>query len=450
MIIIAEIIQSIPQLGGSQMLRRVVITGIGTINPLAHDLETTWKKLLAGESGIRKTEGLNLEGLRSHISGQVKDFNTEDYHIDSKIANKMDIFQQLTFASMIETGKMAKIPMRHPEDFSNIFSEFQGMESPVSDPYRMGVMLGIGVGGIKTFQWQDEIRIQKGSRRVSPFLIPKMIVNLGGSWVAQSINAKGINTCYVTACASATNALGEAFLAIKNNRADIVVSGGFESAVVEIGLAGFSNMHALSSRNEEPEKASRPFDKDRDGFVMGEGGALLVLEELEHAKKRNVPIIAEFVGYGMTTDAYHITSPDPSGEGPAKAMTDAVYSANIKLEDIDYINAHGTSTSANDAMETSAIKHAFGKHAYKLCISSTKSMTGHLLGGAGAFEGLVIAKAVQDNKIPPTINLDNPDEGMDLDYVPNKMREKEVNYAMSNSFGFGGHNAVIIFKKYTG
>ena len=430
------------------MSRRVVITGIGTINPLANDLDTTWKKLLNGESGIDIAINVNLEGLRSNIAGQVKDFNPENYHLDSKLTNKMDVFQQIAFASMIEAGLMAKIPMNHPEDHSIIYPEFQGMKPPVSDFYRMGLMFGIGVGGMKTFQNQCEILFSKGARRVSPFMIPKMIANLAGSWIAQSINAKGINTCYVTACASGTNALGEAFLAIQNNRADIMISGGFESAANEIGFAGFSNMHALSTRNDEPKRASRPFDKDRDGFVIGEGGAVLVLEELEHAKKRGVNIIAEFVGYGLTADAYHMTAPDPEAGGAVAAIEQAIKCAEIKPEDIDYINAHGTSTDANDTMETKAIKKVFGEHAYKLCVSSTKSMTGHLLGGAGALEAMIIAKTILEDKIPPTINLDNPDEGMDLDYVPHKMREKVVDYAMSNSFGFGGHNAVIIFKKY--
>lgn len=430
------------------MSRRVVITGMGTINPLAHDVETTWKKLLAGESGVRKTENVNLEEIRSHISAQIKDFDPEKYHLDTKLQSKMDEFQQIAYAAMIEAALTAKIPMTHPEDHSIIYPEFEGMASPVEDPFRMGVMLGIGVGGLKTFQRQSEILFTKGARRVSPLFIPKMITNLAGSWIAQSINAKGVNTCYVTACASGTNALGEAFLAIKNNRADIIISGGFESAGNETGLAGFSNMRALSFRNDEPEKASRPFDRDRDGFILGEGGALLVLEELEHAKKRGAAIFAEFVGYGLTADAYHMTAPDPDAKGAVVAMNQAMEIAGIKKEDIDYINAHGTSTGPNDAMETRAIKDAFGDHAYKLCVSSTKSMTGHLLGGAGGFEGMVIAKVVREDKIPPTMNLDNPDEGMDLDYVPHKMRERKVSYAMSNSFGFGGHNAVIIVKKY--
>ena len=430
------------------MSRRVVITGIGTLNPLAHDVQTTWQKLLDGESGIGTTQNVNLEGIRSHVSGQIKNFDIEKYYINSKLKNKMDECQQISFAGMFEAARMAKIPINHPEEHSIIFPEFKGMPKAVSDPFRMGVMLGSGIGGMKTFQEQTEISFKKGARRVSPFLIPKMIANLAGGWIAQSINAKGVNTCYVTACASGTNALGEAFLAIKSNRADIIVSGGLESAVNEIGLSGFSNMHALSTRNDEPQKASRPFDKDRDGFVISEGGALIILEELEHAKRRGVNIIAEFVGYGLTADAYHITAPDPSGISAVMAMKNAIEVANITPSDIDYINAHGTSTSANDKMETNAIKELFKDYAYKLCVSSTKSMTGHLLGGAGAFEAMVIANVIAENKIPPTINLDNPDENMDLDYVPHKMREKDVSYAMSNSFGFGGHNAVIIFKKY--
>lgn len=430
------------------MSRRVVITGMGTINSLAHDVETTWKKLLAGESGIRKTENVNLEGIRCHVSGQVRGFNPEKYHLDNKLVNKMDEFQQQSFACMFEAGIMGKIPMCHPEDHSILYPEFIGMKKPVDNPYRMGVMLGVGVGGMKTFQNQVQILLQKGARRISPFLIPKMIANLAGSWIAQSIQAKGVNSCYVTACASATNALGEAFLAIQNNRADIIISGGYESAANETGFSGFANMHALSTRNDEPEKASRPFDKDRDGFVMGEGGAVFVLEELEHAKKRGVKILAEFVGYGLTCDAYHMTAPDPGAEGAVESMRQAIDMAGIQKEQVDYINAHGTSTDANDKMETEAIKKLFKEHAYKLCVSSTKSMTGHLLGGAGALEAFVLVKTLQDDKIPPTINLDNPDEGMDLDYVPHKMRERKVNYAMSNSFGFGGHNAVILFKKY--
>lgn len=430
------------------MVRRVVVTGIGTINPLAKDLDTTWKKLLAGESGIDTIKGFNSDDIRCHIGGEIKDFNIEDYHIEAKTANKMDAYQQVSFAAMIEAGIMAKIPMHHPEEQDQIFPEFIGMKPAVEDPFRMGVMLGVGVGGIKTFQDQSEVLFSKGARRVSPFMIPKMIANLGGGWIAQGTGAMGVNTTYVAACASGTNAIGEAFLAIKSNRADIIISGGFESAACRLGYSGFANMHALSTRNDEPKKASRPFDKDRDGFVMGEGGAIIVLEDYEHAKKRGVKILAEVVGYGLTADAYHITSPEPTGKGAIRAMKDAIADAGIKPEQIDYINAHGTSTEANDKMETNAIKEVFGSHAYKLCVSSTKSMSGHLLGGAGAFETMVLVKTCIEGKIPPTINLDNPGEGMDLDYVPNKMKERNVEYAMSNSFGFGGHNAVIVVKKF--
>ncbi|MCG8570449.1 MAG: beta-ketoacyl-ACP synthase II [Spirochaetes bacterium] len=431
------------------MSRRVVITGMGTLNPLAHTVEETWKKLLAGESGIDTLKGIELDGLRSQIGGELKDFDPEKFYIDKKLANRMDQYQQLCLAGMVEAGEMAKIPMHHPEEHEIVFDKFKGMDFPVEDPFRMGVCLGVGVGGIKTFESQVNILLGKGARRVNPFLIPKMIANLGGGWIAQAINAKGINTTYVTACASATNAIGESFFAIQSDRADIIVTGGFEAAACRVGYAGFSNMQALSTRNDEPKKASRPFDKDRDGFVMGEGGAVLVLEELEHAKKRGVPIIAEVVGYGITADAHHITSPDPDGNGGIRAMQDALRTAKITPDNIDYINAHGTSTPPNDAMETRVIKQVFGDHAYNLSVSSTKSMTGHLLGGAGAIEALIIAKACQENKVPPTINLDNPGEGMDLDYVPHKMKDRTVNYAMSNSFGFGGHNAVIVTKKYT-
>lgn len=431
------------------MERRVVVTGMGTINPLAHDVETTWKKLLAGESGIDRVKNFDPEGIRCHIGGEVKDFNPEDFYIDKKLQFKMDAHQMVSFAGLKEAAMMAKIPMRHPEEHT-VYDEFKDFEPCVADPYRLGVLLGIGVGGIKTFEDQVDVLRDKGGRRVNPFLIPKMIVNLAGGWIGQAVNAKGLNTTVVTACASSTNSIGEAFLAIKNDRADVIVSGGFESSACKIGFAGFANMRALSTRNDEPQKASRPFDKDRDGFIMGEGGAILVLEELEHAKKRGVPIIAEVVGYGLTADAHHITAPNPTGEGGIAAMKQAIKMAGIEPNEINYVNAHGTSTQANDKMETNAIKTLFGDHAYKLCMSSTKSMTGHLLGGAGAIEAMVIAKACQEDKVPPTINLDNPDEGFDLDYVANVMQEREVNYAMSNSFGFGGHNAIIILKKYKG
>ncbi len=430
------------------MSRRVVVTGFGTLNPLATNVNDTWNKLLAGESGIDKIKSFNVEEFKCHIGGELKSFTPSDYFLDNKLANKMDRSQQFAFATTIEAAKMAKIPMYNPEDHSIKLPGFEDFEYPVSDPYRFGVLMGIGVGGITSFQEQMRVLVERGPRRVSPFLIPKMIVNLAGGWVAQGVNAKGINTTYVTACASSTNAIGEAFLAIKADRADMIITGGFEAGICETAYAGFGNMHALSTNNENPTKASRPFDKDRDGFVMGEGGATIILEEYEHAVKRGATIYGEIAGYGLTADAYHITSPDPSGDGAVRAMNDAIKMAGITPEDIDYINAHGTSTGPNDRMETEAIKKLFGSHAKKLSVSSTKSMTGHLLGGAGALEALVIMKSCAEDKVPPTINLDNPDEGMDLDYVPNKMKSRQVKYALSNSFGFGGHNAVILVKKF--
>ena len=440
------------------MNRRVVITGIGTLNPLANTVDQTWQSLLAGQSGIRTVDFIQAEcdergadSYRCRIGGVVTVDDYSRYHLDNKLLNKMEDFQKYAFCAMHEAAVQSRIPMSHPEEHV-IFDEFRGMSSAVSDPYRMGVMLGIGVGGIKVSEEQVTVLNQKGPRRVAPFLIPKLISNLSGAWIGQSIGAKGITSCYVTACASGTNAIGEAFLAIKSNRADIIISGGLEATACRIGFAGFGNMKALTNSNDDPTKASRPFDKRRNGFVMSEGGAILVLEELEHAKRRGVPIIAEVVGYGLTNDAYHITSPDPNGDGAFMAMKQAVESAEITPSDIDYINAHGTSTVAGDRIEALSIKRLFDdKEAdyRRTAISSTKSMTGHMLGGAGAFEALVCIKACQNDKIPPTINLDEPDDEMaDLDLVPNVAKQKEVRYAMSNSFGFGGHNAVLVFRKY--
>ncbi len=429
--------------------RRVVITGFGTVNPLANNVEETWKKMLNGESGISTITGFELEGLRCTVGGQLKNFDLLKTGIDGKTVQKMEMFQQIAFGCLYEAALMSKIPLKSPEEDGNILPGFENMKPATSDPFRLSVMLGSGIGGINTIQEQVEVLLTKGARRVSAFLIPKIIINLAAGWMGQGIGAMGPNLSFVTACASGTNAIGEAMLAIMNDRADIIVSGGVEMAISRIGYAGFSNMHALSTINDTPESSSRPFSKDRKGFVMGDGGAVLILEELEHAKKRGAPILAELVGYGATADAYHITAPHPDGIGAVRAIQDAIKMAGITPDMIDYINAHGTSTHANDKMETTAIKNVFGNYAKKIPVSSTKSMTGHLLGGAGGIEALVIAKACMDNKIPPTINLKEPDEELDLDYVPNVMREKVVNYAMSNSFGFGGHNAVIIIKKFT-
>jgi len=428
--------------------RRVVITGMGTVNPLANNIDETWKKMLNGESGLATVTGFNLDGLRATTAAQIKNFDLSKTGIDGKIIQKMEMFQQLAFACLFEAALMAKIPVKSPEEDGKILPEFENIKKAIDDPFRLGVMLGSGIGGIRTIEEQVEVLLTKGARRVSAFLIPKIIINLAAGWIGQGIGAMGPNLSFVTACASGTNAIGEAMLAIINDRADIIVSGGIEMGISKIAYAGFGNMHALSTINDTPESACRPFSKDRSGFVMGDGGAIIVLEELEHAKKRNIPILAELVGYGTTADAYHITAPHPEGIGAVRAIQDAIKMANITPNMIDYINAHGTSTHANDRMETLAIKQVFGDYAKKIPISSTKSMTGHLLGGAGGIEAFVIIKTCMENKIPPTINIYNPDEELDLDYVPNTMREKVVNYAMSNSFGFGGHNAVIIIKKF--
>lgn len=431
------------------MARRVVITGMGTINPIGNDVDTTWKRILEGVSGIDQIKSFNTDDFKCKIGGELKDFDPVRYGMDPKLVNKMDKSQQITFVSTLEAAKMAAIPVSHPEDSTKLLPGFEAFSSPVEDSFRFGVMLGIGVGGITTFQEQMRTMLEKGARRVSPFLIPKLIANLSGGWIAQATNARGVNTTYVTACASSTNALGEAFVAIRDDRADIIIAGGGEAAICEMSYAGFGNMHALSTkRNEEPQKASRPFDKDRDGFVMGDGGAVLVLEEYEHAKRRGATILAEFVGYGLTEDAYHMTSPDPEGAGAVRAMVEAIKMAGITPDQVDYINAHGTSTGPNDTMETKAIKEVFGSAASKLSVSSTKSMSGHLLGGAGALEAMVVVKTLMEDAVPPTINLEEPDEGFDLDYVPNVMKKRKISYAMSNSFGFGGHNAVILLKKY--
>ncbi len=441
------------------MSRRVVITGMGTLNPLANTADETWTMLLSGQSGIRsipylceENDASGVKQFRCTVGGVVTVEDYSKYNIDGKLANKMEDFQKFTFCAMQEAALNARLPMYDVDNHEQLYPQFEGMEPAVEDSFRMGVMLGVGVGGIKVMEEQVTVLNDKGPRRVSPFLIPKLISNLSGGWIGQSLHANGISSCYVSACASSTNALGESFLAIANNRADIIVSGGLEATCCRVGFAGFGNMHALTTWTGEPDKASRPFDSSRSGFVMSEGGAILVLEELEHAKRRGVPIIAEIVGYGLTNDAFHITNPSPTGDAVLRAMTDAVRSAGIEPDDLDYINAHGTSTPAGDAMEALTIKRLFDndKSRYeRVNISSTKSMVGHLLGGAGAFEAMVCAKSCLTDMIPPTINLENPaSEAEGLDLTANVAKRKTVNYAMSNSFGFGGHNAVIVIKKY--
>lgn len=411
------------------MKKRVVITGLGCVTPVGTGKDDFWVNIKSGVSGIDKITRFDYTNYQTQIAGEVKDFTPEDY-ISKKELKKMDRFTQFAMVA-------SKLAVADSElDLNNI------------DGNRMGTVIGTGIGGVETIEAQHKNLLEKGNRRVSPFFIPMMIGNMAAGQVAIEFGAKGPSTNICTACASGTNSVGDAFKIIQRGDADIMIAGGTEAAVAEFAVAGFCNMKAMSTNNDNPQKASRPFDKDRDGFVMGEGCGILILEELESAIKRNAKIYAEIVGYGMTSDAYHITTPAENGEGAARAMQMAINDAGIEPEKIDYINAHGTSTYYNDLYETMAIKSVFGENAKNISISSTKSMTGHLLGASGAIEAIVCALAIKDNFVPPTINLENPGEGMDLDYTPNKGKERTINYALSNSLGFGGHNATIVLKKY--
>lgn len=411
------------------MKKRVVITGLGCVTPVGTGKDDFWVNIKSGVSGIDKITRFDYTNYQTQIAGEVKDFTPEDY-ISKKELKKMDRFTQFAMVA-------SKLAVADSElDLNNI------------DGNRMGTVIGTGIGGVETIEAQHKNLLEKGNRRVSPFFIPMMIGNMAAGQVAIEFGAKGPSTNICTACASGTNSVGDAFKIIQRGDADIMIAGGTEAAVAEFAVAGFCNMKAMSTNNDNPQKASRPFDKDRDGFVMGEGCGILILEELESAIKRNAKIYAEIVGYGMTSDAYHITTPAENGEGAARSMQMAINDAGIEPEKIDYINAHGTSTYYNDLYETMAIKSVFGENAKNISISSTKSMTGHLLGASGAIEAIVCALAIKDNFVPPTINLENPGEGMDLDYTPNKGKERTINYALSNSLGFGGHNATIVLKKY--
>lgn len=411
------------------MKKRVVITGLGCVTPVGTGKDDFWVNIKSGVSGIDKITRFDYTNYQTQIAGEVKDFTPEDY-ISKKELKKMDRFTQFAMVA-------SKLAVADSElDLNNI------------DGNRMGTVIGTGIGGVETIEAQHKNLLEKGNRRVSPFFIPMMIGNMAAGQVAIEFGAKGPSTNICTACASGTNSVGDAFKIIQRGDADIMIAGGTEAAVAEFAVAGFCNMKAMSTNNDNPQKASRPFDKDRDGFVMGEGCGILILEELESAIKRNAKIYAEIVGYGMTSDAYHITTPAENGEGAARSMQMAINDAGIEPEKIDYINAHGTSTYYNDLYETMAIKSVFGEDAKNVSISSTKSMTGHLLGASGAIEAIVCALAIKDNFVPPTINLENPGEGMDLDYTPNKGKERTINYALSNSLGFGGHNATIVLKKY--
>jgi len=409
--------------------RRIVITGMGVISPVGTGLNKFWTSLINGQSGIDKITRFDTSNLPTKIAGEVKDFNPENY-IEKKELKRLDRFTQFA----ISATKMAL--------------EDSALDLSAVDRTRVGVILGSGIGGTITWEEQHKNLLNKGAGRVSPFFIPMMIVNMASGQVSMAFELKGPNFTVVTACASGTNAVGEAFRTLQRGDADIIISGGTEAPITELSLAGFSSMKALSTRNDEPSRASRPFDRDRDGFVMGEGAGILVMETLDSALKRNAKIYAEVIGYGTTADAYHLTQPAPEGEGASRAMKAAISDAGISANDVDYINAHGTSTPLNDKFETLAIKHTFGEHAYQLAVSSTKSMTGHLLGAAGAVETIASVLATYNDEIPPTINYENEDPECDLNYVPNKAIKRTVNVALSNSMGFGGHNACIIVKKY--
>ena len=410
--------------------RRVVITGIGVLSPVGSDLGTFWGALVAGKSGIRRIEGIDPSAFDCQIGGEICDFDPKLFYKNPKDARRTDRYGQLAMAA----AQMAWAD--------------SGMGDCEFDPYRIGCMVGSGIGGLKTLEIQHTVYLERGPNRVSPFIIPMMIPNIASGLISMEFGLRGPNMAIVTACATANNNIGEAWRMIKFGDADAFIAGGAEASMSPMGLSGFASMRALSTRNDEPEKASRPFDKDRDGFVMGEGAGLVVIEELEHARKRGAHIHCELAGYGVSADAYHMTSPHPDGEGASKCMDMAMRHAKVNPEDVDYVNAHGTSTGLGDVCETKAIKMSFGNYAKdKLIVSSTKSMTGHLLGAAGGVELAACVKAIETGVVPPTINLDNPDPECDLDYVPHTAREAKVDVAVSNSFGFGGHNATVVVKR---
>jgi 3-oxoacyl-[acyl-carrier-protein] synthase II len=409
--------------------KRVVITGLGVISPIGNDLETFWTHLVQGKSGVGPITRFDTTDYPVKIAAEVKDFDPLN-HIDKKEARRMDRFVQFAVSA-------AKMALAHAD-----------LQIDKVDATRVGVYIGSGIGGLGTLEEQHKVLLQRGPRRISPFFIPMMIANMASGQVSIHTGAKGPNSAAISACATGTHCIGDAFKILQRGDADVMIAGGTEATILPMAFAGFSSMGALSTRNDEPEKASRPFDRDRDGFVMGEGAGILVMETLDHAMKRGARIIAEVAGYGMTADAYHLTSPSPEGEGAARAMLMAIQDAGLSPEDIDYINAHGTSTELNDKYETMAIKSVFGEHARKLAISSNKSMIGHLLGAAGGVEAVATAMTIKEGIIPPTINHENPDPECDLDYVPNEARKARVRTALSNSLGFGGHNAAILLKAW--
>ncbi len=411
--------------------RRVVVTGLGIVTPLGIGVEASWQSALEGRSGIVPITQFDASQFPVRIAGEVKGFDPAPY-IEAKEIKKMDRFIHFAMAA------------------ATMAVEDSGLKITDENAERVGVIIGAGMGGLPAIEHYHKIYLEKGYRRISPFFIPMLIINLASGNVSIKFGAKGPNSAAVTACATGSHSIGDAFRIIQRGDADAMIAGGTESVITPLGIGGFAVMKALSTRNDEPEKASRPFDSERDGFVMGEGAGVIILESLDSAINRGAKIYGEIIGYGMSSDAYHITTPAPEGEGAARCMKASLKDAEIEPNKVNYINAHGTSTKYGDELETAAIKTVFGEHAYKLCVSSTKSMTGHLLGAAGGVEAIFSILSIHNNIVPPTINLENPDPECDLDYAPNKAKQMDVEYAMSNSFGFGGTNACLLFKKYKG
>jgi 3-oxoacyl-[acyl-carrier-protein] synthase II len=412
------------------MAKRVVITGMGMISPVGNSVEESWANLVAGKTGIGRITLFDTTGFDTQIGGEVKNFKPEEFGVDKKDARRMDRYAQFAVAASVEAVKSSNFKITD------------------ENRNRVGVVIGTGIGGIGVLSEQLKVLYEKGPSRVNPFLIPMMIPNMASGHVALKFGARGTNFCVVSACSTGAHAIGEGVEIIKRGEADVMIVGGSEAPLVPISVAGFNSMKALSTNNDEPEKASRPFDAKRDGFVMGEGAGVVILEDLDHALERGAMIYAEVTGYGSTDDANHIVQPEEGGEGATRAMKLAMKQAGLTPRDIDYINAHGTSTKLNEDSETAAIKGAMGDLAYEVSISSTKSMTGHLLGAAGAIEAIISVKSINEGIIPPTINYENPDPKCDLDVTPNQAKKKAVRNAMSNSFGFGGHNVSLIFSRY--
>jgi 3-oxoacyl-[acyl-carrier-protein] synthase II len=410
--------------------RRVVITGLGVVAPNGNNVGEYWENLVAGKGGAGPVTHFDTDGFSSQVACEVKNFKPEKY-IDPKALRRMDTFVQYALAGAVMAMEDAGLKVGQDD----------------LDATRVGIIVGSGIGGIGVIEQQHALLLDKGPRRVTPLLIPMLISNMASGQLSIYFNAKGPNSCVVTACATAAHSIGDAYRVIERGDADVMIAGGTEAAITPLGFAGFCMMKALSTRNDDPEHASRPFDRERDGFVVGEGSGVLILEEYDRAKKRGADIYAEIVGYGITADAYHITAPDPEGEGSTRAMKMAIEHAGLNPEDVDYINAHGTSTPLNDVAETIAIKKVLGDHAYKVAISSTKSMTGHLLGAAGGVESVAAVLTIKNGVIHPTINYEYPDPECDLDYVPNEARQADVKVAITNSFAFGGQNATLAFKR---